>query len=92
MTYFRATPDGVVPLTDEDIEQLERDTIELKTKTIPHLFRQKRDELLLATDWTQMADTPQAIRDKYAAYRQALRDVPQQAGFPNNIVWPTKPE
>ena len=46
MTYFRATPDGVVPLTDEDVAQLERDIIELKTKTIPHLFRQKRDELL----------------------------------------------
>lgn len=52
----------------------------------------RRDALLFNTDWTQGVDVPQAIKDKYAAYRQALRDVPQQAGFPNNIVWPTKPE
>ena len=55
-------------------------------------FRHMRNQLLAETDWSQMADTPQAIKDKYVAYRQALRDVPQQAGFPDNIVWPTKPE
>jgi len=53
--------------------------------------RQKRDFLLNQTDWTQSADVPQPIKDKWALYRQALRDVPQQAGFPENIIWPTKP-
>lgn len=51
-----------------------------------------RDQLLAQTDWTQAADVPQAIKDKWAPYRQALRDVPQQAGFPDNIQWPSKPE
>ncbi len=51
-----------------------------------------RDLLLTQTDWTQAADVPQATKDKWAAYRQALRDVPQQAGFPDNIQWPIKPE
>jgi len=92
MTYFSATPKGIVPFSEEDILQQERDTIELKTKTLPLLFRQQRDQLLTATDWTQAADIPQAIKDKYAAYRQALRDVPQQPGFPDNIQWPVKPE
>jgi len=51
-----------------------------------------RDQLLAQTDWTQAADVPQATKDKWASYRQALRDVPQQPGFPDNIQWPAKPE
>jgi hypothetical protein len=54
--------------------------------------RRKRAQLLASTDWTQNADIPQATKDKWAPYRQALRDVPQQSGFPNNIVWPTAPQ
>ncbi len=54
--------------------------------------RAVRNAKLDATDKTQAADTPQAIKDKYAPYRQALRDVPAQSGFPNTIVWPTQPE
>ena len=53
--------------------------------------RSYRAELLAETDWTQLADVPQATKDVWIAYRQALRDVPQQAGFPTNVVWPTKP-
>jgi hypothetical protein len=52
--------------------------------------RAERSAKLVATDWTQGADTPQATKDKYAPYRQALRDVPAQAGFPNTVVWPTQ--
>ncbi len=54
--------------------------------------RVKRVKLIASTDWTQNADIPQATKDKWAPYRQALRDVPQQAGFPHNIVWPTPPQ
>jgi hypothetical protein len=54
--------------------------------------RIERDKRLAATDWTQAADIPQATKDKWVSYRQALRDVPQQSGFPNNIVWPTAPQ
>ena len=50
-----------------------------------------RDSLLSQTDWTQAADVPQTTKDKWAPYRQALRDVPQQEGFPDNIVWPVAP-
>lgn len=54
--------------------------------------RAERNAKLDATDKTQATDTPQAIKDKYAPYRQALRDVPAQSGFPNTVVWPTQPE
>jgi hypothetical protein len=54
--------------------------------------RALRDALLAQTDWTQAADVPQATKDKWAPYRQALRDVPQQPGFFENIQWPAKPE
>lgn len=53
--------------------------------------RAQRDQLLASTDWTQLPDVPQATRDLWAAYRQALRDVPEQSGFPTNVVWPVSP-
>lgn len=58
------------------------------------LARQVRDEragLLFACDWTQAPDVPQATREKWATYRQALRDITSQTGFPHDIIWPSKP-
>jgi len=52
--------------------------------------RATRDDLLKATDHYGLSDVP--MTDAMTAYRQALRDVPQQAGFPQTITWPTKPE
>jgi hypothetical protein len=53
--------------------------------------RSERDILLSASDWTQVADAP-VDQAAWATYRQSLRDIPQQAGFPSNIMWPSKPE
>lgn len=52
-----------------------------------------RNSLLANSDWTQLADVPLTAEEKadWATYRQALRDVPSQPGFPNNIVWPAAP-
>ena len=52
--------------------------------------RAKRDELLRASDWTQLPDTP-TDKQAWATYRQALRDLPSVAGFPTNFVMPTAP-
>ena len=52
--------------------------------------RATRDELLKATDHYGLSDV--SMTEAMTAYRQALRDVPQQAGFPQTITWPTKPE
>ena len=51
--------------------------------------RALRDSLLAATDWTANSDV--TMSDDMRAYRQALRDVPAQAGFPDNVTWPVKP-
>ena len=53
-------------------------------------IRTKRDLLLTASDWTQVADAP-VDQAAWASYRQALRDIPDQPGFPHNVAWPTKP-
>ena len=53
--------------------------------------RSTRDARLAETDWTQVADAP-VDKAVWATYRQALRDVPSQAGFPWDITWPAKPE
>ena len=52
---------------------------------------ERRAALLAASDWTQVADAP-VESSAWAAYRQALRDIPDQPGFPENINWPAKPE
>lgn len=49
--------------------------------------RADRNARLAATDWTQIADST-ADKPAWAAYRQALRDVPAQAGFPQRVIWP----
>lgn len=55
--------------------------------------RTKRDKLLADTDWTQVLDAPidAATREAYRVYRQALRDIPEQEGFPETIIWPELP-
>lgn len=53
--------------------------------------RTKRDRLLTASDWAQASDQSPAIKTLWQPYRQALRDIPQQAGFPVTIDWPTAP-
>jgi hypothetical protein len=57
--------------------------------------RAERNRLLAESDWTQLADARAAMGEAKAAewdaYRQALRDIPEQEGFPENVVWPDKP-
>ena len=52
--------------------------------------RAQRNEKLSACDWTQVADAP-VDKTVWANYRQELRNVPAQAGFPWDITWPTQP-
>lgn len=53
-----------------------------------------REARLKASDYAMMPDYPcsEAERAGWLAYRQALRDLPQQAGYPENIVWPDEPD
>ena len=55
--------------------------------------REKRDQLIAETDFYMMPDYPISAENLEAvkSYRQALRDVPQQEGFPLSVTWPEKP-
>jgi hypothetical protein len=53
-------------------------------------IRSSRTEKLKDSDWTQIADST-ADKAAWATYRQALRDVTAQAGFPWTITWPDAP-
>lgn len=63
------------------------------TQEIEEIERENRNALLRRTDYTQLPDAPLTAQQvqAFATYRQALRDVPQQAGFPNTIEWPAEP-
>jgi len=50
-----------------------------------------RDYLLSNTDWTQMPDVTLPNKAAWATYRQALRDITNQASYPWNLTWPTPP-
>jgi hypothetical protein len=52
--------------------------------------RAERNRLLADCDWTQLADAP-VDSAAWAAYRQELRDITSQAGFPWDVQWPTEP-
>jgi len=54
------------------------------------VIRQERSAKLKECDWTQAADSP-VNKETWATYRQSLRDVPTQEGFPWTITWPTEP-
>lgn len=90
MTRFKATSSGLIPFSVE--EELECDAIKLRSEAeAPAHMRQRRNRLLVSSDWTQVIDAP-VNQAAWAIYRQALRDVPAQVGFPNTVVWPTQPE
>ena len=65
--------------------------------TLSKKLRGQRNQLLLAVDAVagnslRWSDLSTEAQDAWAAYRRALLDVPQQAGFPNDVTWPIQPE
>lgn len=64
-----------------------------KTATAEEV-RAERAKLLDETDWTQVLDAPISAecREAFRVYRQALRDITEQEGFPGAVVWPEMPE
>lgn len=65
-------------------------TYGVNTDELEATVRDMRNALLAASDWTQVADAP-VDQVAWAEYRQALRDVPSQEGFPMQVEWPVKP-
>ena len=93
MSRHHATSEGNVPFTLE--EEAEWDAKEAQyiagaDDRAAAEVRTERDAKLAETDWTQVADAP-VDQAAWASYRQSLRAVPEQAGFPNTVTWPTEP-
>jgi len=65
----------------------------LPQPTAEQIARTRRNQQLSLSDWAVLPDSPlsDAKKAEYLVYRQALRDVPEQSGFPSSIVWPTTP-
>lgn len=96
MTRFKATSNGPIPFTEE--EELERDKEEAEWLAQSSIraaidVRKKREQLLSESDWmvSRYMETGVKLSDEWGAYRQSLRDIPQQPGFPENIIWPVPP-
>jgi len=53
-------------------------------------IRDERDQLLNASDWTQLPDAP-VDSSAWATYRQELRDLPQNYILPDDVEWPEEP-
>lgn len=74
---------------DETTVYHKKRVVDIPPDELGKLVKDKRDVLLAATDTEALSD--RTMSDAMTAYRQALRDVPQQAGFPTDVVWPVKP-
>jgi len=60
-----------------------------RLKQASEQVRNERDRLLAETDFMALSDV--TMPTAYAEYHQALRDMPQQPGFPDDVVWPEVP-
>ena len=87
------SPDNVAP-KDADMRGIAIVLTDAEYDTVlAASARQKRDRLIAVTDYLVTPDYPiESDRlAKVKIYRQALRDIPEQAGFPRTITWPEKP-
>jgi len=96
MTRYHATPEGNVPFTSEEEAAWDAQEAEYAAGANDRAaaeVRTERDTKLTESDWTQVVDAP-VDQEAWATYRQALRDIPTNANFPNltETDWPTKPE
>ena len=95
MTLYQATPNGRVALSKEEeaefIARKEAMAAEFPTRKAAYV-REKRNDLLAASDWTQANDRPLSNDKKieWATYRTALRDLPSSSDWPD-VTFPEEP-
>ena len=83
---------GPVFVDNEEATAAEQEAVYKATKDTEQAksVRDTRNQKLKDSDWTQIADAP-VDKAAWAVYRQALRDVTSQEGFPWTITWPEAP-
>ena len=86
-TYNYVVQDGAVVLRSDAERQSYQDEV------LARSIRGQRDTLLAQSDYVILPDAPYSseTQSAYRTYRQELRDLPSQAGFPNHVTWPAKP-
>jgi hypothetical protein len=93
--YQTSYRDGVQQIdgawyTQYSVADMDADAIATKDAEQAKVVRGQRNTKLAESDWTQLADSA-VDKSVWATYRQALRDVPSQTGFPWDVTWPTQP-
>lgn len=94
--YQTAFRDGVEQIngkwyTKYSVSDLDAEGIAAKDAEQAKSVRDTRNQKLKDSDWTQVADAP-VNKAVWATYRQELRDLTSQTGFPWDITWPVQPE
>ena len=74
--------------------EIEANWTTVEYKILGREVRQERDQLLTETDWIviRSQELGEPIPAEWSQYRQELRDIPDQTGFPDNVEWPQEPE
>jgi len=72
---------------DYELKQWILDSVAAKSSV-----KSKRQALLYSSDWTQLPDVPLNTKQAWIEYRQQLRDITSQSGYPFNVIWPTPPQ
>ena len=99
---FNTGINDVAPVFQEIKEAFERGEIQVSDyvptvipdEVLAFEIRDRRNDLLTETDYLMQPDYPisEETRTALKAYRQALRDITKQDGFPKEVVWPEKPD
>jgi hypothetical protein len=77
--------------TKYSVADMDAEAISAKDAEQAKAMREERSTKLADCDWTQVADSP-VDKAVWATYRQALRDVTTQSGFPWTVTWPVAPQ
>jgi hypothetical protein len=97
ITYAQDLKEGIPVFADGRWNQtwvvvdLSEEEIASRTVEKAQEIRAVRNEELLKTDWTMLPDASVENYQQWADYRQALRDVTKQEGFPWNVIFPEQP-
>lgn len=77
---------GVIEYIDTETERSAEELLQLSSE-----YRLHRNRLIAETDWILLEDVNISNKADWLTYRQNLRDLTNQPGFPTDIIWPEKP-
>ena len=92
MPHYIGINNSLVEISDEEYAERQAESLAAKTAMLNERNRETRNELLAASDWTVLTDSPltTAKKTKWKTYRQTLRDLPASEDWPN-VTFPEEP-